>query len=1145
MAKLRFRCNLARWGRHSSPTLYRRLADVLNRYLRTKPAKLPRPARVRCCCAIAVFACMVCSAVADDRETQFELEIRPIFVEHCYGCHAEKKQSGSLRVDSLSALLAGGDSGAALMPGDSSKSLLIQAVRRVSELKMPPDDPLREEQISALVRWVDNGAFWPKSKSLSNEAKSGTRAETHWAFQPITEPQIPAVTDGAWVRTPVDAFVLSRLEQHGLNPSPEADRRTLARRLYFTLTGMPPSFAAIENFVHDPDPLAYERLVESLLSSPEYGRHMARHWLDIARYSDTKGYVYAREERFWVHAWTYREWIVRAFNEDLPYDRFLMLQIAADQIPDRRIEDQAAMGFLTVGRRFLGVKHDIIDDRIDVLMRGTMGLTVGCARCHDHKYDPIPTADYYSLYGVFDSCTERLVPLSDHTSYDVEFLRELKTRQEKLSKRTAESCAETSDRVRHRVEDYLKAQSELEKYPGDDFSQLFSKQDLLPSFVRQWESFLQLRAHRDDPVFAPWALYAALDPASFKQSAAKVALEISARRESLNPIVTTEFSQPCQSFNEVIQRYGLIFRSVYQRWQAALTSAAQRSEIAPGQLPDAASEQLRQVLYGLDSPCEIKDQSIVFSESFFDLATCTELWKLQGEVDRWINSAKVAAPHALMLVDLPTPAEPRIFRRGNPLQKSDSVPRQFLGFMSKSRQPFSKGSGRWELAREIIHPQNPLTARVIVNRVWTWHFGNGLVTTPSDFGLRAEVPSHPELLDWLAARFVAEGWSVKSLQRWLLLSATFRQSSTSAKPADIAHASRPMEVDPQNRLLWKMNTHRLSFEEFRDSLLSVAGQLTVADNAKPVNLLAKPFPKIRSVYGLIDRQFLPATLRIFDFANPDLHIPHRTETTVPQQALFALNHPLVLEQIGSLSQSLKTEDDSSQTINALFRQVFQRPPTSAELREALQFLANAEPVASVAESLTAGDWKYGYGQIDVQRGRTTQFIELPHFTEQGWQGGEKYPDGKLGWVRLSASGGHPGNDHEHAAIRRWTTPRDCTVRITSTIEHKPAGGDGIRAFVVSSRAGMIHSTNVHKQVRSIDFADLKVTAGETIDFVVDIGKVLNSDQFTWEIAIRDEQAETLQWNSVTDFTQPKTFVLDPLAQLAQVLLCSNEFFFVD
>ena len=356
---------------------------------------------------VVVYTASRCSAGEGDIVTQFETEVRPLLVERCQECHGSQMQSNGLRLDSQAALLRGGENGPAIVPGQPQQSLLIKAVRHEEGWDMPPKSPLSADQIATLEQWVAQGGYWPQD-DVPPVAEAAQAAAQHWAFQPIQSPVPPAVNNRAWPLTPVDQFVLARLEQAGLTPAPEADRRTLLRRLSYSLRGLPPRDEDVASFVRDSSPGAYERWVERYLESPEYGEHWARRWLDVARYSDTKGYVYGREERFWVHAWSYRDWVVQAFQEDLSYDRFLLLQLAADQVEDRRPGDLAAMGFVTLGRRFLGVKRDIIDDRIDVVSRGMMGLTVSCARCHDHKYDPIPTASYYSLDVVFDNSTECL-----------------------------------------------------------------------------------------------------------------------------------------------------------------------------------------------------------------------------------------------------------------------------------------------------------------------------------------------------------------------------------------------------------------------------------------------------------------------------------------------------------------------------------------------------------------------------------------------------------------------------------------------------------------------------------------------------------------------------------------------------------------
>ncbi len=768
----------------------------------------------------------------DSPQEFFEKSVRPLLVQKCLKCHNGEKQSGGLRLDSRSGLLKGGESGAAIVPGQVEDSLMIFAVRREGGLEMPPEEKLTPAEVKILEHWIKEGAVWPESQVLS-APQSADKAKTHWAFQPLKEPAIPKVFD-PWVRTPLDAFVAEKLQQNGLTPSAEADRRTLIRRLSYTLTGLPPTPEEVATFVESTDPLAYERLVNRLLDSPHYGEHWSRHWLDLARYSDTKGYVYAREERFWVHAWAYRDWVVRSFNKDLPYDRFLRLQLAADQVPDREPGDLAAMGFLTLGRRFLGVTHDIIDDRIDVVCRGTMALTVSCARCHDHKYDPIPTADYYSLYGVFDSSAERMVPLVEGALGDADYQKELAARQKNLADQLVASRNETAKRVRERIADYLRAQTELDKYPSEGFDQIFETTDILPAFVRRFEAYLRKPKRNNDPVFRHWHAYYEIPAAEFSARAAGVTAELAAAEAgTVNDLVKDTFQTPPASFDEVIRRYAELFSKVEQQWKSHLEMANTMGMESPTSLPNPDAEMLRNVLYGPFAPCEVPDEPIVHTETYFDSATCTALWKLQGEVDRWVIGSKTDAPYGVMLVDRPVPKEPRIFRRGDPAKKGDEVPRRFLSLLTgPDAKPFEHGSGRFELAKAITDPKNPLTARVIVNRVWARHFGQGLVTTTSDFGLRADPPSHPELLDWLTSKFIEDGWSLKKLHRRILLSAAFRQSSLG--PEDPAMKAKAMELDPANRLLWRMNSHRLTFEEFRDSLLAISGKLDRKVGGKPV-----------------------------------------------------------------------------------------------------------------------------------------------------------------------------------------------------------------------------------------------------------------------------------------------------------------------
>jgi len=1092
---------------------------------------------------VALFAA---AALADDsREAldYFEQEVRPILVDTCQKCHGREKQESDLRLDSREAMLKGGISGEAIVPGQPEKSLLIAAIRHEGDTKMPPKDKLKESQIAAITRWVKLGAPWPKDDASIATKKDA--AHTHWAFQPVTDPPVPrrAGDVNPPVVSAIDAFIQEKIAEKGLTPSPPADRRTLIRRVTYDLTGLPPTPEEVEAFERDEDPKACENLIERLLASPHYGEQWGRHWLDVARYSDTKGYVYAREQRFWLHAWVYRDWVVQALNEDMPYDRFLLLQIAADQVAPEHKSSFAAMGFLTLGRRFLGVQRDIIDDRIDVVTRGTMGLTVGCARCHDHKYDPVPTKDYYALYGVFQSCSERLEPIGEPATPDETyqaFAKELENRRKKLADTMLARRNETADRVRARAGEYLAAQLELHKYPEEGFDQILAKTDLLPNFVRRWQAYLDEAKKRSDPLFAVWHAYAELPSKEFAAKSAEVTKSLAQRPEGeVNPLVAEKFTAPPASMAEVAARYGELFAEIERQWQESLKTAAS----PPDSLADPAAEALRQVLYSPHGPCVVPDEPIVNIEYFVDSDSLSELWKLQNEVDNWILQSLLAPRYAAILVDRDVPTTPRVFKRGNPANKGDEVPRQFVEVVAgPERKPFATGSGRLELARAIIDPKNPLTQRVIVNRVWTHHFGAGLVRTPSDFGTRAEAPSHPDLLDWLTSRFIEDGWSLKKLHRRILLSDAYRRSS--AGPADAAQIAKANQLDPENRLLWRMNQRRLTFEEMRDSLLVATGTLDRSAGGKAGDLFSAGF-KRRTLYGSIDRQFFPTALRMFDFANPDLHIPQRNDTTVPQQALFFMNHPLMVGHAQSLAARTAGAPSEQERVQQIYRFAYQRPATPQQVEIALQLIQLAKDDQASVIPPTVADWQYGFGKYDEGSQRVTGFEKLPHFTGTAWQGGSAFPDAKLGWAQLTATGGHPGNDLAHAAVRRWTAPRDVTLNVRSELVHEPKEGQGVRGFVVSSRHGLLKSAHVHNNKAELNADAIEVKSGDTLDFVADIGKTLSHNQFLSKALIAPVDDSSASWDSQRDFENQGAKRLDPWEQLAQVVLSANEFVFID
>lgn len=1093
-----------------------------------------------------MLAISAVSAGASDDFEAFEKEVRPILVESCQSCHGAEKQKGSLRLDARAFLIEGGDSGPAVEPGDPEESLLIQAVKGDDDLvsPMPPGkrDKLTPAQIEALERWIAAGAAWPDDGGPAITTRKEAWA-SHWAFQPIADPDPPQIDQTDWIQTPIDAFVWEALGAAGLAPSPPADRRTLIRRLTYDLTGLPPSPEEVDAFVADPDPKAYEKLVDRLLASERYGEQWARHWLDVARYSDTKGYVYGREERFLVQASAYRDWVVKAFNDDLPYDRFLLDQIAADQVDPEDPQALAAMGFLTVGRRFLGVTPDVIDDKIDVLTRGTMGLTVSCSRCHDHKFDPIPTADYYSLYGVFQNCAERLTRIGggEAETQDEAFEAELAKRQKALLDGLEAARAEASKRARARVADYLMVQLDLSTVPPEGFDTILGADDLIPAFARRWRDYLEKAARDDDPIFRLWRRLAALDPADFQAQAAKAIEEMTAPGAlPLNARVAEAFANPPATIAEAAQRYGALFGAVDAQW-----SEATKAPPPPLGLPNAHDEALRRVLYEAnESPCFVPNESIVTIEGFFDSGAVTNLWKLQGEVDRWIINSPQAPAFAVAVVDRLEIREPRIFVRGSAASLGDEVPRRFLQVVSgPNAPPFTEGSGRLELAKAIVDPENPLTARVWVNRIWTHHFGEGLVNTPSDFGVRADPPSHPELLDWLARRLVAEGWRSKPIHRLILLSSTYQQRSNGPDSPEALETAQTQ--DPENRLLWRMNPHRLSFEEYRDSLLAVTGELDLRIGGRAAPLFDGPPNFRRTLYGLIDRQFVPGTLRVFDFANPDLHVPTRSETTVPQQALFAMNHPFFADRARAraLAASHVADDDADAAVRSLYRTILQREPTSGQLEAARAFLDLAADEAEPSPPPETLAWSYGLGSVNPESGPASKsFAPLPHFNGEAWGGGPNWPDPTLGWARLTAEGGHPGDNLNHAIFRRWTSPIRGTVAIESTLAHDVETGDGVRGWIVHGRLGVLKTAVVHNAKADLHLESVAVEPGDVIDFVVDIRDGLNSDQHLWAPKIRAEQAD---WDAARDFQGPQTNRLKPWEQLAQTLLMSNEFMFVD
>jgi mono/diheme cytochrome c family protein len=896
----------------------------------------------------------------------FENKIRPLLIEHCLKCHdgaATDKPKGGLALDTRAGWEKGGEHGPAIVPGQPDKSLLIRSIRYTDkDLQMPPKGKqLTAQQIALFEEWVRLGAPDPRTGKRSGPPLSDPSVvRSHWAFQPVREPKVPDLAKEVISKkvisnqpasskptsatqplitnyfSPLDAFVLAKLAPKGWTLSPPADRRTLIRRAYFDLHGLPPSIAEVEAFVADNSPDAFAKLVDKLLASPRYGERWGRHWLDVARYADTKGYLAGDEQRRFAFSYTYRDWVIHAFNEDRPYDQFLTAQIAADLAvaapnpppaspltPHYSPPDLAALGFLTLGRRFLNNLHDIIDDRIDVVTRGTMGMTAQCARCHDHKYDPVSTAEYYSLYGIFASSHEPpekpLLGMQPDATQHAAYLAEKKKREDELEKYRVEQLDKQLATLRKRTADYLLAADEVDPKVArtsagasrQNRDKYFQERKLVPVVVERWQDFLAKDAKANPPgsVWSLWHAYAKLPDDKFAEEAAKLDIQNS-------PLaIRNSFPAPPKSMKEVAERYGKL-----------LTDADAATPHA-----DKEKEVLRLALRAADAPPSLPAPE---NDTLLEDAR-PRLRQLKAKVDEVDATHVGAPPRAMALLDNASPTRPYVFVRGNPGNRGPEVERGFpkVAALGKALPFPAKASGRLELARAIASPDNPLTARVLVNRVWGWHFGQGLVRTPSDFGVRADPPSHPELLDWLATRFVADGWSLKKLHKLIMFSATYQQASN-----DRAEC---VKADPANTLLWKFNRQRLDFEQLRDSLLLAAGKLDLTTSGLPVDLTAQPFSGRRTVYGFIDRQNLPLMFRTFDFASPDVSASQRYLTTVPQQALFLMNSPFVMQQ----AQALAARDDFKEfttdegRIAFLYEAIYQRRPAAEELAMGKTFLA--------------------------------------------------------------------------------------------------------------------------------------------------------------------------------------------------------------
>jgi Protein of unknown function (DUF1553)/Protein of unknown function (DUF1549)/Planctomycete cytochrome C len=1033
----------------------------------------------RCLLLVVSVALSAIAAPEQDGIDLFESKIRPVLAARCYACHSAQAAAvqGGLRLDSADGLHRGGNSGPLIDRANPSASLLLRAIsHRDKELKMPPGKPLPEDVVADFEAWARIGAPVPGSASAPVPIDS---RRNHWSFQ---KPKAQSKT--------IDQFIGAALQSKGISPSPAAGKRTLMRRATYDLTGLPPSFDEVRQFLTDKDPASYERLVDRLLDSPQYGERWARHWLDVARYSDARN----TGERFpW--SYTYRDWVIDALNRDMPFDEFLTHQLAADRIPGNDPKNLAALGYISLGRDFPKSFPETVDDRIDVVTRGMLGLTVSCARCHDHKFDPIPTKDYYSLYSVFSNVREpielpAIAAAAPKTPKDLMYENRLERIRKVDQEYRAKRHAEMVTFFKSHTADYLIAARDASKMSNTEVEEFVRERQLNLHVLNRWRKHLAESKRSGEPVFRLWHEISAIPDAGFATDWPAVL----SKSQGANDRILAEFqTNPPTSASDAAAKYATLLSKI--------------GGPSPADVP-------------------IHDFELIYTEGD---GNNTRGFRRRFESMRAMYAYHGAPPRAMAIEDVPDPKPAHVFLRGNPNNPGVETPAGFLTCLSDGEpQAFQNGSGRLDLARAIASKDNPLTARVIVNRVWMGHFGHGLVRTPSDFGLRGEAPSHPELLDALAVRFMESGWSLKKLHREILLSEAYKRSSE-----DNPEARR---IDPENQFLWRMNRRRLDIESFRDSVLAASGQLDRTIGGVPFALTAVPAVPRRTVYGYIERGRIPGLLSMFDFASPDQHAPERHTTTVPQQALFLLNSDFMTGQAKHLVQQVSAEEDPGRRIQTLYRRVLSRDPSSSEVAIGLRFL-EAAPERNEPDSADSSPWHYGIG------GKVLK--PFKYFTGDAWQGASMLPDKDTGKAFLRATGGEPGDTPEQAVVLRWVSPVDGTVSIEGSLRHRQgdvSAGDGIRARIVSSRTGELASWMLNGIGADTNLAGLKVAKGEAIDFIVDGRDDGENDAFTWAPTIKTPDE---QWSASAGFHGPAPQPLTSWERYAQVLLQTNEFAFLD
>ena len=884
----------------------------------------------------------------------FEAKVRPLLIAHCYECHSDaaakaENLQGRLRLDNRTGVQQGGESGAVVVPGMPDESMLIKSVRYADKaLQMPPAGPLSAEQVAILEKWVAMGAPDPRDGDASIATmKSGIdfdEARKLWAFQTPVKHALPPVVNTTWPKQPLDHFILAELEQRSLQPVRTAPRQELVRRATFDLIGLPPTPEECQAFEQDTEPGAWERVVQRLLNSPHYGERWGRYWLDVARYADDQGNSFLTPT---PAAYLYRDWVVKSLNDDMPYDEFVRLQIAGDEMPGPAadyVTRLAGLGFQALGPQFrkgaageAKAKADELEDRVDTLSRGILGLTVSCARCHDHKFDPIPTRDYYSLASAYNGADwpNRMLAAPEVVDAHNQWRGQVDQQTAGLKKWREDQAKSVGRKALEQADRYASAACRIllqrKRQQTVDESALAQKEGLQIHFLNRWLKAIE--ESNGEPLFDK------LRGAVTKAAEAQAAID-----DNL-------FNQQTEEIKNVVQ-------VALEALRASEQPAKDPAQPAPGVSPE--NEKLLTVLWK-----EAKAPFFAAENEIDGLLTDAEKQQLTDLQNQLAKLTSNPAPSGPMMPSINGGGQAmQVFVRGNPEKLGEHAPPGFLQILSDPEQQRDvKSFSRLELANNLVSPENPLTARVFVNRVWHYHFGRGIVPTLSNFGKLGGPPTHPALLDTLATQFIESGWSIKSLHREIMLSATYQLSSEQ-------HAGN-LQVDPSNEYLWRMTPRRLDIEAWRDALLSVSGAIDPliggpsVDQTTPgvkevegFNFFSRlngfeadnPAGRRRTLYTVVSRYAPNTTMTLFDFPEPNVTSDQRNVTTVPQQQLFVLNGPFMLEMSREFAKRLESAASTDpERIRLGWQLAYSRLPTDEEVSVAVDFLQSPVDVASTEQ----------------------------------------------------------------------------------------------------------------------------------------------------------------------------------------------------